>query len=183
MTQHSVPTGTSPAPITVRLTACPACGRPSMRRFYDVRNVPVHSVLLMDTPEEAIGYPRGDIALGFCEGCGFIANLAFDPGMHEYSAKYEETQGFSSTFSAFHRGLASRLIEKHGLHGKDIIEIGCGKGEFLTMLCEMGNNRGVGFDPAYIPRTEYESGKRHGEVHHRFLFREVYPLSGRFRLL
>jgi hypothetical protein len=41
------------------------------------------------------------------------------------------------------------------LHGKDIIEIGCGQGEFLTMLCELGDNRGVGFDPAYVGgRTE-----------------------------
>jgi hypothetical protein len=42
------------------------------------------------------------------------------------------------------------LIERYDLYGKDIIEIGCGQGEFLTLLCELGGNRGVGFDPAYI---------------------------------
>jgi hypothetical protein len=31
-----------------------------------------------------------------------------------------------------------------------VIEIGCGKGEFLTMLCELGKNRGTGFDPSYV---------------------------------
>ena len=78
---------------------------------------------------------------------GFIANLAFNPALTEYSARYEETQGFSPTFNAFHRALAERLIARYDLHGKDIVEIGCGKGEFLMLLCELGGNRGVGFDP------------------------------------
>jgi len=146
-------------PIALRLKACPSCGTPDMRVFFDTRGVPVHSVLLMETREQALTYPRGDIALGFCRSCGFIANLAFDPGLHEYSSKYEETQGFSSTFNAFHRALAQRLIDRYGLRGKDVIEIGCGKGEFLTMLCEMGNNRGVGFDPAYIAERNVSAAK------------------------
>lgn len=138
---------------------CPSCDTPDPEVFYEVGGVPVHSVLLMETRAEAVGYPRGDIRLGFCPSCGFITNLAFDPAVHEYSAKYEETQGFSPTFNAFHRALAQRLIDRYGLQGKDIIEIGCGKGEFLTMLCEMGNNRGVGFDPAYVPERNTGAGK------------------------
>ncbi len=142
-----------------RLNACPSCNSPAMQVFYEVQNVPVHSVLLMETREKAVTYRRGDIALAFCDTCGFISNVAFDPALHEYSSKYEETQGFSSTFNTFHRALASRLIERYGLHEKDVIEIGCGKGEFLTMLCEMGNNRGVGFDPAYIPERNTSDAK------------------------
>jgi hypothetical protein len=155
---HSVPAGVD-RPITLRLTSCPACGAAPMRVFFETRGVPVHSVLLMETREQAVSYPRGDIALGFCEACGFIANLAFDPAKHEYSSKYEETQGFSGTFNAFHRALAQRLIDRYDLHGKSIIEIGCGKGEFLSLLCEMGNNTGVGFDPAYIPERNTSAGK------------------------
>jgi hypothetical protein len=104
----------------------------------------------MPVREEALNYTRGDIALGFCQTCGFITNLAFDPGLHEYSPLYEETQGYSSTFNAFHHRLATRLIQRYSLHNKDIVEIGCGKGEFLTLLCQLGGNRGVGFDPAYV---------------------------------
>jgi SAM-dependent methyltransferase len=150
MSTHTLPDEQT-APITLRLHACPACGTPRMRPFFETPGVPVHSVLLMETREQAVGFRRGDIALGFCESCGFIANLAFDPAKHEYSSKYEETQGFSGTFNAFHRALAQRLIDRYDLHGKEIIEIGCGKGEFLSLLCELGGNRGVGFDPAYVP--------------------------------
>jgi SAM-dependent methyltransferase len=105
----------------------------------------------MATREQALAYPQGTIRLGFCEACGFITNTAFDPTLHEYSTRYEETQSFSPTFNQFHRSLAERLITKYDLHEKDIIEIGCGKGEFLTLLCELGNNRGIGVDPAYVP--------------------------------
>jgi hypothetical protein len=104
----------------------------------------------MPTREVAINYPKGDIALGFCANCGFISNTLFDPGLHEYSTQYEETQGFSATFRSFHSKLAASLIEKYNLNGKTIVEIGCGKGEFLTLLCEMGRNRGIGFDPAFV---------------------------------
>ncbi len=132
-------------------TSCPACGRPDLAIFYEVGGVPAHSVLLMPSREAALAYPRGDIALGFCPACGFITNTAFDPSLHEYSPRYEETQGFSPTFQTFHRRLAQQLIDRFDLHGKDIIEIGCGKGEFLALLCEMGGNRGIGFDPAFVP--------------------------------
>jgi SAM-dependent methyltransferase len=45
--------------------------------------------------------------------------------------------------------LALRLIEDYGLRGKRVLEIGCGKGEFLKLICELGNNEGIGFDPGF----------------------------------
>jgi SAM-dependent methyltransferase len=138
---------------------CPNCGLAGMSPFYEVKSVPVNSVLLMRTREMALSYPKGDIMLGFCSGCGFIANLAFDSSLQEYSSNCEETQGFSPTFNAFHRRLAGHLIARYDLHNKTIIEIGCGKGEFITMLCELGGNRGVGFDPAYISERNQSAAK------------------------
>lgn len=129
---------------------CPSCGERDPSVFYEQRGVPVHSVLLMPTREAATEYRRGDIALGFCRACGFIANLAMEPELQEYSGRYEETQGFSSTFNAFARRLAEHLVDRYGLRGRTVLEIGCGKGEFLALLCELGGNRGIGFDPAYV---------------------------------
>ncbi len=129
---------------------CPACGSNTLRSFYKKSGIPVNSCILMSTPEEAIGYPKGDIDMNFCENCGFIYNRAFNENNIQYSEKYEETQGFSGTFNKFHKKLAEDIIQKHGLREKDVIEIGCGKGEFIAMLAQMGDNRGVGFDPAYV---------------------------------
>ncbi len=131
--------------------SCPNCSATHISLFYAVKQTPTNSVLLLPTQEQALNFPTGDIRLGVCHNCGFIYNMAFNSELTEYSAKYEATQGYSPTFNKFHKQLAQDLIDKFDLHDKDVIEIGCDKGDFITMLCEMGNNRGVGFDPAYVP--------------------------------
>jgi len=128
---------------------CPACELGEMEIFYRLESVPSNSCILLETPEAARSYPKGTIELGFCAECGFISNTAFDQRLTEYSGRYEETQGYSPTFRAFHEKLAKNLIDRHDLHGKRVVEIGCGKGEFLHMLCAYGDNRGLGFDPSY----------------------------------
>jgi SAM-dependent methyltransferase len=128
---------------------CPSCGTSGMEPFFELEGVPTNSCILLGTRTEALAYPRGNIELAFCHGCGFISNVAFDARLTEYSGRYEETQGFSETFNAFHHELAQRLVARYDLHSKDVLEIGCGKGEFLALLAELGDNRGVGFDPGY----------------------------------
>jgi SAM-dependent methyltransferase len=150
----------SPGPLR---SDCPGCGA-SMRPFFSFTGVPVNSCILLDTVDAARAYPRGDVVLGFCDDCGFICNLAFDARLAEYSSRYEETQGFSPTFRAFHERLARTLIERYGLRGKDVLEIGCGKGEFLALLCQLGGNRGVGFDPGYDSERAVLNGVADVEV-------------------
>ncbi len=142
-------------------TACPSCGASAMRGFYRQAGVPSHSCLLMDDPGSAREFPRGDIELGVCGACGFIANVAVDTALQAYSESYEETQGFSPRFREFAHGLAADLVAKHDLHDKQVLEIGCGKAEFLVDLCEIGGNRGIGIDPSVIPdRVEGPAAER-----------------------
>lgn len=128
---------------------CPNCGAAQMSFFYKLNRIPVNSVILMRSCEEACNLQIGDVTLGFCSTCGFISNTAFDSALLEYSTEYESTQSFSPTFNAFHHELATHFIDRYELRDKDIIEIGCGQGEFLTLICNLGRNRGIGFDPAY----------------------------------
>ena len=130
---------------------CPGCEQGQMRVFYEVNEIPVHSVLLMDTRDQAVNYQRRNLRLGFCLHCGFIANTCFDPSVHEYGVSCEETQGFSPTFNAFARELAQRWFQKYDLRGQTVLEIGCGKGEFLGLLVELGAGKGIGIDPAFVP--------------------------------
>jgi SAM-dependent methyltransferase len=106
---------------------------------------------LFTNRESAQSLESGDIDLAFCPDCSFIFNAAWKPDRTVYSDLYEETQGFSPTFKAFHRALAEQLIGRYDLIGKEIVEIGCGKGEFLSLLCELGGNDGTGYDPSFIP--------------------------------
>ena len=131
---------------------CPNCGATQQVPFYEVLQVPVHSVQLLKSREQALTFTKGDIQLVVCEQCGFITNRAYDPQLQDYSLEYEATQGYSPTFNAFHQRLAESLIERYDLRHKRIIEIGCGQGEFLLLLCALGENNGIGFDPAYDPQ-------------------------------
>jgi len=111
--------------------------------------VPVHSCVLLDSAAEARAFPRRDLELAFCEMCGFVFNHLFDKSVMRYSTNFEESQHFSGTFSAFARNLAREIAENCDVAGKQVLEIGCGKGEFLAELCAVGDAKGVGIDPGY----------------------------------
>jgi SAM-dependent methyltransferase len=150
---------------------CPCCGGGGLRPFYHARRVPVHLNHLAPTRAAALRAPTGDIELGFCPGCGFIRNLAFDPGLISYAADYEASQAHSPRFLAFLRELAGTLIERYRLQGKEVLEIGCGKGEFLALLSELGGCRGIGIDPGCPQPGPADDGIRliaelYGPHHH-----------------
>jgi SAM-dependent methyltransferase len=69
----------------------------------------------------------------------------------EYTQQYENSLHFSTYFQQYASDLADLLVKRYELQGKTILEIGCGKGDFLRLLCSRGKNRGIGFDPSYVP--------------------------------
>jgi SAM-dependent methyltransferase len=108
--------------------------------------------------EEARHFARGDLLLAFCGRCGFVFNAAFDPDRLRYSAAYENRQSCSPYFKRYLSELAESLVAKYGLSNKLLIEVGCGKGEFLRLLCKEGRNQGIGFDPSYAGPDTAEGG-------------------------
>lgn len=129
--------------------ACWSCGEPGPRPFYRLHGIPISSCVLLRSREQALGFPKGELELAFCEQCGFIQNNLFDPELLDYTQDYEESQGFSATFEAFAQGLVDRLIERYGIRNKKVFEVGCGKGDFLSLVCRSGDNVGLGIDPGY----------------------------------
>lgn len=144
------------------LSKCLVCGSTDTYIFLSLQQVPVHCNLLWPQREGALGAPRGDIELAFCRHCGYIFNQAFEPRLMAYAGAYENSLHFSPRFQAYAESLAQRLIERYDLHDKEIVEIGSGQGDFLRLLCELGGNRGFGFDPSYVADTD--AGKDHPQV-------------------
>jgi SAM-dependent methyltransferase len=133
---------------------------PRIEPFYEVQGIPVHNVLLLPSCEEASGYPKGNVTLGFCAACGFIQNTTFDASLLDYSPRYEDSQAFSPTFNAYALELAASLDQRHELRDRTVLEIGCGKGDFLKLLCESAGCRGIGFDPTFDAARTDLSGTR-----------------------
>ena len=139
------------APFWPIARACPNCEGDGLFGFARVPDIPVHNSLVLATAEEARNFPRGDLELAFCRRCAFITNTAFDLGRIRYDPTYEDQQSFSPTFNAFAQRIAGDLVERYDIRGKDVVEVGCGKGDFLALVCEFGANRGVGIDPTALP--------------------------------
>lgn len=154
--------------------ACPSCLGSRQWVFFEQGAAPSGSCVLLADPREARDFPRGDLRLGFCSACGMISNTRFERARAEYGQTYEPSQHYSATFNAFARDLAQALVERHGVRGRTILEIGCGKGEFLELMCRLGGNRGVGIDPAADPARLSPQGRaaielipeRYSERHH-----------------
>lgn len=130
---------------------CPSCTSKNTADFFVVKNAPVQSLVTIKTYEEAVAIPRKDITLAFCNDCGFIYNSSFDTSIDYYTKGYEDQQGFSPTFRLFITEVTNKFINKYEVHDKNVVEIGCGKGDFINLICELGNNRGIGIDPAFVP--------------------------------
>jgi SAM-dependent methyltransferase len=128
---------------------CHACGADRLLAFYELSDIPVQSCALLRSREAALAFPTGDLKLVVCESCGFISNSRFRSDIQGELEDYETSQAFSDRFSAYLHELCQRLIDSQALREKDIVEIGCGGGDFLRLICQLGENRGVGFDPAF----------------------------------
>ena len=130
-------------------TICPVCRSSDAVVLIEMSQVPVHCNVLCSTYNEAVNAPKGDIRLEFCWTCAHTYNSVFQPDLVHYTPHYENSLHFSPRFQAYAESLAARLVDKYDLHGKSIIEIGAGQGEFLAMLCDGNQNKGFGFDPSY----------------------------------
>lgn len=141
-----------------RSRACPVCRGDVLRPAADLHDLPVYCNVLWPTREAAQRAARGRIDLAACESCGHIYNRAYDEKLTDYTPDYENSLHYSGLFSRYADELSDRLIRDYDLRGKNLVEIGCGKGDFLKMMCRKGGNQGWGFDRSFEPdRTHVES--------------------------
>lgn len=153
--------------------ACTVCAGRDVSPLLRIDHLPVLSNELCDTRSGALSVPAAAISLGFCHACGHVFNVEFDSQLVHYGSSYESSLQCSGRFREYENGLLDSLIDRYQLHGRTIVEIGCGSGDFLKALCRRGGNRGFGFDPAYRPDAciadpESEvsiSGEKYGPGH------------------
>jgi SAM-dependent methyltransferase len=131
---------------------CAVCDNNNVRTIASIAGAPTNCHMICSSPEDALRAPVGNIRLGFCKSCGMISNLDFDPQLIMYERGYDNALHHSPLFRSYAEGLASRLVEQYLIRDNTVIEIGCGDGYFLRQLCELGGNRGWGFDPSCEPK-------------------------------
>lgn len=153
--------------------SCPVCSSQRIMGVAETGTVPVFCNQLCRTRVAAVSAPRASVRLVYCEDCGHVYNVAFDERLVRYSPEYENSLHCSGQFQAFAKELAADLVRRHALAGKTVVEVGCGSGEFLRLLCADGRNQGFGFDMSYpgdsreLPKNVSIAATAYGPEHRR----------------
>lgn len=159
---REIPSSRKQGPAPSRL--CPVCASRESVTFYRVQSAPVTSASLFATPTEAKSVTCGTIELAVCNRCAFVFNGAFNSALAQVGAKYETTQGASAHFGAYARSVASDWVQRYGLAGKTVVEIGCGSGEFLVELLRAGVGKAIGIDPLIARQSVVSEGNSRLEL-------------------
>jgi SAM-dependent methyltransferase len=133
---------------------CPGCGSESLTAPFCLPRQPVVLNYRFKDADSASRLRRRDVTLRQCRKCGLVCNATFDIGAIPYDENYENRQSFSPAFQTHLDKLAAELTQRNALQGGRILEVGCGKGDFLRLLCETAGARGEGYDTSYELRAE-----------------------------
>ena len=131
---------------------CPVCAGDRITPIYRLPYVPIFCNQYWSSEADAVAASGGALDIVQCDACSHVFNAAFDAEQIRYAVGYENSLHFSPTFGGYVEDLANRLVQRYDIHGKKVVEIGCGDGGFLTALCEKGGNEGYGFDPSQTDR-------------------------------
>lgn len=134
---------------------CPACHAADTQALVDLGVAPVLCGVTWDNPEAARSSPSARIVLENCPECAHVRNGMFEEALVSYEESYDNTLHHSPTFGLFAEVLAQRIAASYDLRGKHVLEIGCGKGEFLETLCRYAGCRATGYDPSYDGRSHH----------------------------
>jgi SAM-dependent methyltransferase len=134
--------------------ACPVCRSPDVVDIIDLGEVALFCNVQWPTRDEALRAASAPMRLVGCTACGHHFNDAFEPGRLRYAPSYDTSQHHSTTFRAYAQSLAERLVDTYDLRRKAVVDVGCGKGDLLKLICRLGENRGHGFDVSYDGETD-----------------------------
>jgi SAM-dependent methyltransferase len=132
------------------LSSCPGCGTKAQPPALKLPAEPVVLNYRYHNPTDSASCPRAPIDLAECARCGLIYNASFQPALVPYDQNYENTQSHSPFFAAHILSIISILREHYKLSSSSrILEIGCGKGDFLKTIQKIIGCGGVGYDTTY----------------------------------
>lgn len=77
-----------------------------------------------------------------------IENAAFDSDRIRYDTDYQNNQALSASFES-HMGSVLEILKARYPSGSRVVEVGCGKGDFLELLLADGSFEVTGYDGAY----------------------------------
>lgn len=126
--------------------------------FWGLRDVG-ETIFLPSLPNAALATKTqvqslAPMRLRFNSALKFMENEAFDSDLIDYSQGYENSQAHSSRFQKHMRAVLA-LLKQRLPQNSLIVEVGCGKGDFVEMVQEDGYFRIKGYDRSYDGENEF----------------------------
>lgn len=130
---------------------CPVCGDEQVSSSVNRSNLVTMQNYIYKDYEDAVDAQTAKFQLCDCNNCGFAYNAVFDSNLLKYDENYDNNVP-SQIFLDYYKNIAVFLHDKFSLENGTVVDVGCGKGTFLKVLCEMFPNvQGIGIDPSYEP--------------------------------
>ena len=134
---------------------CPVCGSADYADTIYRDVLPAMQNRVHRTRSEALAARRGRFVLAVCDACGFAWNRVFEPELLVYDDLYDNAVP-SAVMRAYYAELAVYLGTRYLQQGGLVVDVGCGNGAFLRLLCAtLSNARGFGVDPA-LERDQHD---------------------------
>ena len=129
-------------------TTCRLCGHPLFPEPLLVQHAMPPAAQGLPTAEQLADDQGVTLALHQCAGCATV-QLANPPV--PYWREVIRAAGLSAEMRAFRREQFGRWIAEHDLTGRKVLEVGCGRGEYLALLAEAGADaHGLEYAPAAV---------------------------------
>ncbi len=134
---------------------CPSCYSSIQRKFvYERKRCPVINNVTYDSYKESRSCLSGDVNLVCCPICGLTFNSSFDKNLISYDMSYDNLRSLSQVYTD-HLSQIANICSEWISQDDIVLEIGCGKGDFLKKLSDSTGCKGFGYDKSYEGEKNY----------------------------
>jgi len=119
------------------------------RPLYSLEKAPTFQNKVYESAEAARQAPVGSLNIVWDSTTGCYANADFSEARMQYDTDYDNSVP-SQIFLDYYDSIADHLVEQYRLSDSLILDIGCGKGTFITRMIKRHSSlRAQGIDPSY----------------------------------
>jgi novobiocin biosynthesis protein NovU len=129
--------------------ACRSCGSNSLTYPIEFENLPVAGTYL--TAQEIGSEPTLPMSVGICNSCGLVQlKEVISPSIY---SSYQFVGSVSEGYRNHLQALSTDLVERWGMRGKRVVEIGASDGYLLRTIRDKGQNDAFGYEPSNALRS------------------------------
>lgn len=156
-----------------RTIVCPICKNNNCEFILSRGKMPIIQNIVCKTEESAESLIKEKMEIFYCNNCEHIFN-GNTKRYEQYNVLYDNSQICSEYFQRYMESIVEYILRKISLSEKTVLEIGCGKGDFIYLISKQSKCRFIGFDPSLEKEIKNENISLYNKI---FDMRDVENLN------